>query len=93
MRRIDKSTLRRLGVKETELGELRKTVSKSEARRQYLLRRHFCAMVQRDIFEIVATAAIRDLQAEEDARVLAMHEVMAAQNATAESSDGRDARR
>jgi hypothetical protein len=64
-RRVEKSTLKRLGLKETELGELRHVESKAEARRR-ALRRYLVAIIQWDILEAVTAKATADIQEEED---------------------------
>lgn len=67
-RRIEKSTLKRFGLRETELGELRKVESKAEARRR-ALRRHYVRMrAEMEIVQAAAEASARDIVAEEDGR-------------------------
>lgn len=73
-RSIDKRTLARLGCKETELGELRRTLSKTEARRLFLQRRYCRNMAHREIMDALSKKAAEDLAAEEDARVIAFLE-------------------
>lgn len=80
-RRVEKSTLKRLGLRETELGELRTVTSKAEARRR-ALRRHYIGMCQRNIFEIMAAKAAADIAAEEDARCFAAIDAMVAEVTT-----------
>jgi hypothetical protein len=85
-RRIDKSTLKRLGLKETELGELRKDVSKAEARRRALWEYFIRVCVQPDLVEAASQRASKDIAAEEDARFSALLEATAASMAVATST-------
>lgn len=85
-RRIEKSTLKRLGLRETELGELRKVASKAEARRR-ALRRHYIGMSRQHVYDALCQKVAQDVAAEEDARFLeSIESTLAALRATSEAS-------
>jgi hypothetical protein len=71
-RKAVKRIARSLGYKETELGELKVTVSKAEARRRWLEReaRHNRRRLwEMELIAVISEDAINEIHAIEDARV------------------------
>lgn len=69
-RKWAKVILFKRGYRETELGELKKTMSKAEARLNLAKRIYFRFMAESEILEILVTESTRQLQAIEDAAFL-----------------------
>lgn len=74
-----KAALRERGWYENELGELKKKMTKAEARKHLLFQRYF----EYDIVDRMSKQAIQDIQEYEDRRIFAMLE-----NAAAPTVDG-----
>lgn len=69
-RKWAKVILFRRGYQETELGELKRTMSKAEARLQLAKRIHFRWMAQGEILDALVRESTRQVQAIEDAAFL-----------------------
>jgi hypothetical protein len=70
-----KAFIRKNGLYENELGELKKRITKAEARRRlvdrFLFRRQYLSMMEADIMEAAIQKAHEEIIQIEDARILA----------------------